>query len=205
MTRITMQTQSFPPAPVPTSAAASPIAIKAVVQIGAMEAGYLRAGKGETVLLLLPHGLAAESQHHELFSALATHLRVIAPEVPPWIGAAGAGSHPANSLPFAGWLRNVIDGLGLGRPNIVVDEALVATTLGFALLDPERVQRLAVIARDHADPAILGVATRGVLDRFGPAFLVLRVDAGADASTRWSEAAAEITRFVTDGEGTYTY
>jgi hypothetical protein len=85
----------------------------AVVQAGHIETGYRRAGLGPTVVLLATTRTAAADQ---LFHALAGQFRVIQPA---WPGGLATEN-------VAGWLRGVIEGLGLDQPLLVVDEGSAA-------------------------------------------------------------------------------
>lgn len=122
-----------------------PHAVEATIQTSSAETRYHRLGRGPTVLLLCAGGIEGEAGA-ALAAGLAEHFRVIAP-CPPAVPPGGAGPPP----PVTRWLRELIDGLGLVRPRILADEAHGVATLGFALLDPERVDRIALVhcgARD---------------------------------------------------------
>jgi hypothetical protein len=80
----------------------------AVVQVGDVETGYRRAGRGPSVLLLTT---AVSASADEVFAALALHFRVIQPAWPVGLPIADV-SH---------WLRGIIEGLGLERPLLLVD------------------------------------------------------------------------------------
>jgi pimeloyl-ACP methyl ester carboxylesterase len=114
--------------------------IEAVVQTGAFETAYRRAGAGRAVLLLgvenSPHGAA-------LFRELAARFRVIAPVLP---GGDGHDGEPSDVM--GRWLRGLIDGLGLERPALVADAALGPALVRFAALDPDRADRLALVGPD---------------------------------------------------------
>jgi pimeloyl-ACP methyl ester carboxylesterase len=111
--------------------------IEAVIQTATSEVAYRRAGRGPHVLLLTD-GADDDRLRDALFSSLAEHFRVIAPV-------------PAHADPAL--LRDIIDGLGLERPSIVADEASGIAALAFALLDPERVDRVVVVRHRRAGPA----------------------------------------------------
>jgi pimeloyl-ACP methyl ester carboxylesterase len=109
--------------------------IEAVVQIGSVETAYRRAGSGRTVLLLVGEGDAAVDW---LFEQLAVRFRTIAPLRP---GGIDEGGYATLDL----WLRGLIDGLGLQRPALVAGVADARSLLRFATIDPERVDRIALV------------------------------------------------------------
>jgi pimeloyl-ACP methyl ester carboxylesterase len=103
---------------------AHPRVIEASVQSGSEATPYVRAGEGEVVLLLraVPCAQIARSR---TFLRMAGRRRVIGVTPPP-----GGGAE---------WLRDLIDGLGLDRPELMGDRGLAALLLGFAEAYPERV------------------------------------------------------------------
>lgn len=109
--------------------------VLAHVQTGVQETRYRRAGHGRPVLLLLgaPHG-----DHEALFTRLAEEFRVFEPEAVSVIDD------------WEGWLRGVIDGLGLVRPALVADLGTLAPAEAFARQDPDRVGP--VLAAGAGDP-----------------------------------------------------
>lgn len=103
--------------------------VEAVVWTGGEETPYRRAGHGTPVLLL---GAGAEDGDATLLLALAREFRVIAPgRLPP----GGAGDEA-----WGGWLRGLIDGLGLDRPLLVADDHLAPTLDRCARTDPGRIR-----------------------------------------------------------------
>jgi len=80
--------------------------VEALVQIGAVETRYQRAGQGTPLILLRAQYAGADP----LFERLATEFKVIAPELSSCRAASG----------FEDWLRGLIDGLGLDQPRVVV-------------------------------------------------------------------------------------
>jgi hypothetical protein len=82
--------------------------IEAYVQAGSVETSYLRAGCGAP-LILLTHRSAAELIEDPLVHALSARFRLIVPLLPPVGVDAG------------GWLRDVMDGLGLEEARVLVD------------------------------------------------------------------------------------
>lgn len=89
--------------------------VEAVVQVGAVETVYLRAGRGERVAVVLA---ADAAERLRLVRRFAACYRVVAP-VPP-VPPAGSGG----AAHTAAWLHGVIDGLGLDRPTLVLEPAL---------------------------------------------------------------------------------
>lgn len=93
---------------------------EAVVQVGTEVTCYLRCGHGPVVVAVTTS--AVEREH--MIARLCADHRVIAP-VPPAFDATSPGGaliEPADML--AGWLRGVIDGLGLVRPQILLSGRL---------------------------------------------------------------------------------
>lgn len=80
--------------------------VEALVQIGAVETRYQRAGQGSPLILLRAEYAGADP----LFERLATAFKVIAPEL----------SSCRDASCFEDWLRELVDGLGLDQPRVVV-------------------------------------------------------------------------------------
>lgn len=112
--------------------------VHAEVRVGDSVTKYLRAGTGRPVLLLGSFeppfqawpGLTAE---------LAGNFRLIAPQL------------PANRDQFAAWVRAFLDGLGLLKVSIVATDDVGVAAIGFALLENERVDRLALLSNDRSN------------------------------------------------------
>jgi pimeloyl-ACP methyl ester carboxylesterase len=98
--------------------------VEALVQIGSVEVPYVRAGRGEATLLL-GIGKLRELAVSSTFRRLAAECRVIGAVAP-----AGCGT---------GWLRDLIDALGLDRPMLLVHRSLADLAGRFAAEHPERV------------------------------------------------------------------
>lgn len=79
--------------------------VEAVVQVGSRITTYLRAGRGRTVLLI-SEGEGHPLPRDPLLQTLARSFRVIAVARPAEEGVS--------------WLREVLEGLGLQRPHLVV-------------------------------------------------------------------------------------
>ena len=141
-----------------------------VLRTGTTETLYQRAGQGPPVLLLLPEG-ATDELGAQLFGRLAGRFRVIAPVLP-------AG------VEITGWLRDLIEGLGLIRPAIVADEPFGLASLSLSIQEPDRVGAIVVIA---------GATGQGA------GFLHVRVDPSGDATARAASAEAQIVPFLSRG------
>jgi hypothetical protein len=109
--------------------------VDAVVQSGGLETPYRRGGSGPVVLLLT---LRPGESRDRVFARLAGKNRVIEPLSLP----------PVSRWPD--WLRGVVDGLGLDRPDLVVDPELEPGILELLRGDPDRYGRLVRI--DTLDP-----------------------------------------------------
>lgn len=95
---------------------------EAVVVTGGAETPYRRGGRGSVTVVLL-------TDRAGLFDALLPAVRVVEPLRRP----AEPGS-PA----WQDWLRAVVDGLGLDRPALVVEPALMGAARRLAAVDPDR-------------------------------------------------------------------
>jgi hypothetical protein len=157
--------------------------VRALVQTGATETHYRRGGEGAVLLLLLAGGIE-DSFGREVFARLAQRFRVIAPEVPTGVRGGAAGAGAAEPVSLSKWLRDLIDGLGLARPSLVVDEGVGVAALGFTLLDRDRVGALVTLHLDHADPAAPAGLAEGPLPHADRPLLVVRLDPRADADAR---------------------
>jgi hypothetical protein len=116
----------------------------AVIQTSLAETAYRRAGAGPPVLLLA-NAAASAAWLPRLVDPLAREFRVYLPvAVPSADGVRCVAGGPL--IDPVAWLRDVVDGLGLVRPAIVSDADFAATAFGFAVADPDRVGRLAVVA-----------------------------------------------------------
>lgn len=126
---------------------------EAAVWVGGEETPYRRGGDGAPVLLLLPGAGAGEGG---LFAVLAAEFRVIAPlRLPRYGGPGGPGGPVGDGVggaasPWESWLRGLIDGLGLGRPPLVVDAALVAEVERCSRVDPGRIRAVLPAGPDAA-------------------------------------------------------
>lgn len=182
------------------AASSPPEVIEALVQTGSEETTYHRFGRGPAVLLLGTGGLRGPLGTW-IVNALGAGFRVIAPLAPVRSGAPDP-TQPRLPACFSGWLRDVIDGLGLVRPSIVAGEEFGVAALGFAVLDSERTDRLVLIQQSLADPFEAGDGIADVLRRSGHPLLVLRLSGSLDRAEgngdEPQEAAREqLIRFLT--------
>jgi pimeloyl-ACP methyl ester carboxylesterase len=115
--------------------------IEAVVQTGTFETSYRRAGTGGTVLLLAGTVDAGDW----LFDQLALHFRIVAPVLPMELDSGSGDNMAGSDRGLEGWLRGLIDGLGLERPAVVAGAARGAGLLRFMALDPDRVRQMVLI------------------------------------------------------------
>lgn len=120
-----------------------PTPVQAVLQTGAIETAYHRAGAGAPVILLFADALD-DPVAARLFATLSEHFRVIAPLIPAGVA-------------FAPWLRDLIDGLGLDRPGLISEESLASSSLQFTLGDPDRVAGFVAVRR-HGERAAATVS-----------------------------------------------
>ncbi len=101
--------------------------ILAVVQSGPWETPYRRAGRGHPVLLLLPG--TSEARRTRVFASLGGSRLVIEPSRMP-------------ALPDrVGWLSQLVEGLGLDRPDVVTDTEGSFTVRDLLLQAPDTLGR----------------------------------------------------------------
>lgn len=112
--------------------------IEAVVQVGADETRYLRCGRGERVILVLA---ADDEERLRLLRRFADGCCVIAPVLHRPLRRAADQEAAVEA-----WLRDVIDGLGLERPAVLLapDHAWLADRLA----DGWRERVAAVLTQD---------------------------------------------------------
>lgn len=100
-----------------------PRLVEGMLYTGTREIPYLRGGRGPGLVLL--SGLSTPARERVIRRLARAHL-VVDPGVPP----------PPELWPE--WLDALIDGLGLDRPDLVVDPGLAEAAVSFILADPER-------------------------------------------------------------------
>lgn len=116
------------------------------------ETHYLRAGRGAPVLLLASEAVVSGA----LIGGLPRHFRSIAPKLPGTIETVAANFNP--------WIRGFLDALGIPRVSVIVGPCLAAQTLNFALIEPERVDKLVFLTGGCGD-APTAEGEMGVVDR----------------------------------------
>jgi hypothetical protein len=146
----------------------------ATVCSGPVDASYRRAGRGHTVV-----ALTAADWHGgpTLFAALADDFRLIVPTLE------RPSAARADSPAFAHWLTAFLDGLGLEAVTLVADERFGAAALGCALLDPARIDGVAIVL-DGILPEASGAAPADTLCVTGTGVLVSWLGPDHDASAR---------------------
>ena len=113
--------------------------VEAVVQAGAAETEYARAGSGRpTVLLLRPSSSLAAITADPLFISLSRGLRVVAPAL-------------TTERELTAWVGDLVDGLGLDRPAVVVDAAVAGAAVPL-VLGEDRCSCI-VVLRTAGEPA----------------------------------------------------
>lgn len=116
--------------------------VEAVVQAGRVETAYVRAGHGLPVLLLV-EGSAGSVAEGALFRALAASFRVIAPSLVDSLRSEEAPRDGEHSI--IAWLRDVIEGLGLDRPHLVVSGEMAHRLLDFLGTEADLLGRVAIL------------------------------------------------------------
>ena len=121
----------------------SPDVVHACVVVGATDTRYRSAGRGDAVVLLAADPATAAA----LLERLPRHLRAIAPDTMP-TGIVGDDA----AEQFDGWLHGFLDALGIPRTSLITDAVFAAATLGFALLDPDRVYGVVFLTSTEVRP-----------------------------------------------------
>jgi hypothetical protein len=109
---------------------------RAVVSARGVDTHYLRAGSGQPVVLLAEGDGASM---HSVLASLVLSARVIAPLIP---------AH----VPFADWLRDFLDGLGLTDVKLIADQAMASPVLEFAAGERLRVSSVALLVDGDVVP-----------------------------------------------------
>lgn len=139
-----------------------PLLRRATVHAGGVETTYLVAGSGLPVVLL--HGpRGARLAWGALAEILRDQRRLLSPE----------GPAPAPHA-FSAWLRSFLDGLGYDRVGIVAQDEFALAALTYALLEPDRVERLLLVHDDHPDTAVHRQVVADRLSATGHPLLIVR-------------------------------
>jgi pimeloyl-ACP methyl ester carboxylesterase len=138
---------------------------------------YIRVGAGQPVVIV-DSTMSPSSLWPDLLGRLAEGRRVIVPEV-----------HAAGDR-FVGWLRSFLDGMGLPPVTLVATGELCVPALEFALLEPERIQRLVLVPSGNAEETGLASVMTPSLGSTSVSMLVVRRDCPA------VDAVALIERFL---------
>ena len=144
----------------------------AAVLAGSVSTTYDRWGQGPP-LLLLSADAGAEMLSEEAFASASDAFTVIVPRGTPW-------ADENTQVAFSTWLRDFLDGLGVDRVTIVAVRDAGLLALLFAQLEPDRVERLVLIAVG-ARQAVHG--TTLFPDRLERARVHLLTVAGASGNT----------------------
>lgn len=109
---------------------------------------YLDAGSGPAVIVL--HGLGASNASMlPTLSALSNDYRVLAPDLPGF-GDSAKPQAPYDPSFFAAWLRAFMDALGISKASLVGNSMGGRIAIEMALVAPERVTKLALLAPSMA-------------------------------------------------------
>ena len=138
---------------------------------------YIRIGAGQPVLII-DATMDPSSVWSELIGRLANGRRVILPEV-----QGGADR-------FVEWLRSFLDGMGLPPMTLIATGALCVPALEFALLEPDRIERLVLVPTGGAEATGLAGEMTPALSGATVAILIVRRDCPA------ADAVPLIERFL---------
>ena len=141
---------------------------RAAVRAGTTVTEYARAGSGQPLLLLLTDAVEADSFAGRVLAGVADHFRVIAPAQIP------------TKEDFATWLADFLDGLGLIQTSIVTEDRFGVPVLGFALLEPSRVDRLIILSDTAPETENLDGSLAAPAQGARP-LLIVRRDGALDA------------------------
>ena len=169
--------------------------MRAAVWAGGVAVPYVQAGAGPPVLFL--SGMLGDAAHEPLFFfETARQFRAIAPSIRLGDEEVGVGRELPDAA-FSLVLRGFIDGLGLSAVSLVARGPWGIPSLEFALMDPERIRRLALVFQDGEDPVIPAGAATDAFAVSALPVLVLRVGARPDDSGReLAERSGDLLRFL---------
>jgi len=156
--------------------------VRAVVRAGSSDTTYIRAGSGESVVMMVADLEAPLS--HALLDALGARFRVFAPVTRPL------------TSDFNVWLATFLDGLGITSTNLIAHSGLAVDTIAFALLEAGRIDRVVLIADHGLDGASeLGGALADPIDQASHPLLIV------GASDPLEDVADRIVRFLATDSG----
>jgi pimeloyl-ACP methyl ester carboxylesterase len=142
---------------------------------------YRRAGSGRP-LLVLRTGVAGDSLWHELDDRLPQCFRVLTPDT--------TTSNGSTAL----WLRGFLEGIGVERTSVLATGDLCMAALELALMDGDRIERLALVPPGGVpEPGLDGALATSMLGITVPLLVVRR---GVPSS----EALPQLMRFL-EGDG----
>jgi len=169
--------------------------VQARVIAGDVSIPYVQGGEGRPVVLLggAPRGVATSLLSWE---ALSRDYRVVAPVLERG-GLVHVDGDSRVRVAFSRWLQDFLDGLGLAEVALVAEEPFGVPALAYALSDPDRVRRIALVFHDTHDPAGSDAAVRDGFARTGTSVLVVRVGAGHGGV---GASSADLIRFLADAE-----
>jgi pimeloyl-ACP methyl ester carboxylesterase len=143
---------------------------------------YMRfgTGTGAPVVILTP-GTTEANVWPELFDMLAAGRRIYIPDLPDadWC--------------FAPRMAAFLDGLGLSSVTLVAPASFCVPALEFALLEPERVERLVLVPRGGAEETGLTGTLAMTAPKRDVAVLLVRRETSASA------AVERVTEFIAGG------
>src|SRR5215831_14021023 len=143
---------------------------------------YMRfgTGTGAPVIILTP-ATAEANVWPELFDVLSADRRVYVPDL------------PDDECCFAPRMAAFLDGLGLSSVTLIAPASFCLPALEFALLEPERVDRLVLVPRGGAEETGLTGTLAMKAPRRDIGVLLVRRDASA------AQAVERVTEFVAGG------
>src|SRR5262245_23183287 len=114
---------------------------RAWVHDGVRQIEYERAGAGPTVIMLV-NGAVADGARARIFAELSRTCRVICPE---WNSAQSNSREGTVAEDLTDWLAGFLDALGVARASVVASDQQALSALRFALTEPDRVERIALL------------------------------------------------------------
>ncbi len=127
------------------------------------------AGSGTPTVILVT-GNNEENLWPELFESFTAERRVFVPDL------------PDTDKSFGPRLRAFVDGLGLSGATLIAPGSFAIPALEFALLEPDRLKRLVLIARGAEQEAVLIDALSSATPSKSIPVLVVRRDGSLDGA-----------------------